>query len=178
MVVSSRIFRDTENIPVYNANMKCRLSIALVLVGCLSGALAASPSGNVRTINNTSAIPSRTLKRILPKALYNSVADLPIKAWIIVQAKLQEDRVTEARVVKSEANRVYDSAAVQLAKRLRMYSMTAGTNVKYIHAMVHVLIYDLPKGEFAIAFGHQETPLASFYGASDSFTAGYLAPKQ
>src|SRR5207244_709413 len=79
----------------------------------------------------------------------------PIKAWIVVRAQVVNNKVAGARIARSEANGVYDKVAVQMANGMELYSFETGSRL-HASVLVHILIYQLPKGEHAFALAQND----------------------
>jgi hypothetical protein len=108
-----------------------------------------------RTMGNLPGIPVAGLRAILPQEAYNKLINEPIKAWIVVGGQVQKNRIWGAHVIRSEGNHVYDKISVQMANGMELYSFDTGSRVAP-SVLVHVLIYQLPKGEHAIALAQND----------------------
>ena len=99
---------------------------------------------------NLPGLPVAGLRSYLPQEAYRKLINEPIKAWILVRGQVVNNKVAGARVARSEANGVYDKIAVQMADGMELYSFETGSRLKP-SVLVHILIYQLPKGEHAFA---------------------------
>jgi hypothetical protein len=99
---------------------------------------------------NLPGLPVAGLRSYLPQDSYQKLINEPIKAWILVRGQVVNNKVAGARVARSEANGVYDKIAVQMADGMELYSFETGSRLKP-SVLVHILIYQLPKGEHAFA---------------------------
>ena len=99
---------------------------------------------------NLPGLPVAGLRSYLPLDSYQKLINEPIKAWILVRGQVVNNKVAGARVARSEANGVYDKIAVQMADGMELYSFETGSRLKP-SVFVHILIYQLPKGEHAFA---------------------------
>ena len=130
-------------------------------LGLLSMAIAAASFGanagdKVRTMENMRGLPVAGLQSVLPADVYKRLAQEPVKAWIAVQGHVQNTRVTATNILHSEANGVYDKAAMQMANGMRLYSPLTESRIPS-RVIVHILVYNLPKGEHAIAMAQDNT---------------------
>lgn len=127
--------------------------VPLILLAVL---LAAPASGEVRTMASLPGVPVAGLRSILPQEAYQKLINEPIKAWIIVRGQVVDNKVFGARVVRSEANGVYDKVSVQMADGMELYAFETGTRI-HPSVLVHILVYQLPKGEHAIAIAQNDS---------------------
>jgi hypothetical protein len=132
------------------------LLIRLVPLALLSTFFAAPAAGDVRTMANLPGLPVAGLRSILPQTAYQRLINEPIKAWIVVRAQVVNNKVFGARIARSEANGVYDKIAVQMADGMELYAFETGSRL-HPSVLVHVLVYQLPKGEHAIALAQNDT---------------------
>lgn len=132
---------------------KFPLFMALVLLSAWAGnAVAAS----VRTMANIPGLPTAMFRTELPAKVYRQLASQPVKAYLMLRAQIIENTVTGARVIKSDGNGVYDKAAVQIANGMRLQTTTVGTRVPP-YVVVHLLVYQLPKGEMVYALAQNDS---------------------
>lgn len=108
-----------------------------------------------RTMANLPGVPAAGLRSILPEEAYRRLINEPIKAWILVRGQIVNNKVYGARVARSEANGVYDKVATQMANEMELYSESLGSRLPS-SVVVHVLIYQLPKGEHALALAQND----------------------
>jgi hypothetical protein len=130
----------------------CRI-VPLIL---LSIFFAAPAAGEVRTMANLPGLPVAGLRTYLPAEAYRRLINAPIKAWIMVRGQIVHNKVFGARVVRSEANGVYDKIAVQMASDMEIYSFETGSRLPP-SVIVHILIFQLPKGEDAFALAQNDS---------------------
>ena len=88
--------------------------------------------------------------------VYESLINQPIKTWIQVRGMVKNQTVVGGRVVRSEGGGVFDKAAVQIPNGMVLYTSTVETRIP-ANVVVHVLIYQLPKGEHAIALAQDDS---------------------
>lgn len=131
---------------------KLSLLIALVVLSACFGNEVAS----ARTIQDLPGLPPAVLKHHLPANIYRRLAREPVKAHLVLRGQIIGNAVAGARVIRSEGNGVYDKAAVQIANGMRLWSSSIGTRLPP-NVVVHILIYQLPKGEHAIALAQDDT---------------------
>lgn len=128
----------------------------LVLLALFSIFFAAPAAGDVRTMANLPGLPVAGLRSYLPQDAYRRLINEPIKAWIVVRGQIVNNKVAGARIARSEANGVYDKVAVQMADGMELYTFETGSRL-HPSVLVHVLVYQLPKGEHAFAFAQNDT---------------------
>jgi hypothetical protein len=122
----------------------------LMMIALAVSASASPANKKVRTMESIRGIPTAGLASALPPKVYKRLAQEPVKAWIAVQGHVQKSRVVATNVIHSEANGVYDKAAMQIADGMELYSPLTESRIPS-RVVVHILVYDLPKGEHAIA---------------------------
>jgi hypothetical protein len=145
----------------------------LLLVVLVSHSLTA---GSVRTMENIPGLPVGAFRSELPAKIYHQLATEPIKAYLLVRGQIINNTVTGARVVRSEGNGIYDKVAVQIANGMSLYTFTIGTRIPST-VIVHILIYQLPKGEHAIAIAQDDTVGAANLIYSRSIRMRFLGLK-
>ena len=128
--------------------------MALVLLGAWSGNAVATASA--RTIQDLPGLPAAVLRHHLPAEAYRKLAREPVKAHLVLRGQIVGNTVVGARVVRSEGNGVYDKAAVQIANGMRLWSFSTGTRLPP-NVVVHIMIYQLPKGEHALALAQDDS---------------------
>jgi len=127
---------------------------SLILLGLFFAAPAAA--AEVRTMANLPGLPVAGLRTYLPNEAYQRLISAPVKAWITVRGQIVKNKVFGARVVRSEANGVYDKIAVQMAEGMELYSFETGSRLP-ASVIVHILIFQLPKGEDAFALAQNDS---------------------
>jgi hypothetical protein len=75
--------------------------------------------------------------------------------------------------VKSEGGGVYDKVAVQIANGMQLYTDVTASRLPPA-VLVHVVIYQLPKGEHAIALAQDDSLGASNFVYSRSIRMRFL----
>ena len=106
-------------------------------------------------MQNLPGLPVAGLRTYLPQTAYERLINEPIKAWIVVRGQIVNNKVVGARIARSEANGVYDKVALQMANGMELYSFTTGSRLP-ASCVVHILIYQLPKGEHAFALAQND----------------------
>ena len=120
------------------------------------GLIASPITGNARSMNDIPGVPVSALQVYMPKEAWQRLANAPVKAYILVRASVFNNKVSGARVARSEANGVYDKISMQMANSMSVYSDTTGSRVPS-NVMIHVLIYGLPDGsEDALAIAQND----------------------
>jgi hypothetical protein len=105
---------------------------------------------------NLPGVPAAGLRAYLPAEAYQRLINEPIKAWIVVRGQIVGNKVVGARVARSEGNGVYDKVSLQMANGMELYSFDTGSRLPS-SVLVHVLVYQLPKGEHAIALAQNDS---------------------
>jgi hypothetical protein len=132
------------------------LLLRLVPLALLLVFIAAPATAEVRTMATLPGVPAVGLRSVLPQEAYQKLINAPIKAWIMVRGQIIDNKVYGARVVRSEANGVYDKVSVQMANGMELYTFTTGSRLPP-SVIVHVLIYQLPKGEHAFCLAQNDS---------------------
>src|SRR5207247_5639744 len=91
---------------------------------------------------------------------YLKLVNEPVKAWIRLRGQVVNSKVAGARVIHSEGGGVYDKAAAQIANGMELYTDVTASRLPP-SVLVHVLVYQLPKGEHAIALAQDDSLVAS-----------------
>src|SRR4051812_45395673 len=115
-------------------------SILLFLFSCV---VASAAFGDARTMLTIPGFPVVGLRSYLPQESYLKLVNEPVKACIMLRGQIINDKVAGARVMRSEANGVYDKASVQIANGMQLYTFSAGSRIPH-SVVVYVLIYQLP----------------------------------
>jgi hypothetical protein len=132
------------------------LRILLVPLVLFSIFFTAAAAGDVRTMANLPGLPVAGLRSYLPEEAYRRLINAPIKAWIVVRGQIVNNKVAGGRIARSEANGVYDKVAIQMADGMVIYSFQTGSRMP-ASVLVHILIYQLPKGEHAFALAQNDS---------------------
>ena len=128
----------------------------LVPLFLLSNFLASPAAGEVRTMATLPGLPVAGLRAYLPQEDYRRLINEPIKAWITVRGQIVNNKVAGARIAHSEGNGVYDKVSVQMAEGMELFSSETGSRI-HASVLVHVLIYQLPKGEHAFVLAQNDS---------------------
>ena len=136
-----------------------RLLILLVLFSFVQGSLAADPPAQNRKLTDLNVIPPRVLQRSISPKFFKTLLVSPVKGWIVVRGHLTGNRLSGARVIRSELKGEFDALALKYAEDVRVtgyYSIgrphTAGT------VLMHLLIYQIADGTLALSFAHLDEP--------------------
>ena len=133
-----------------------RYSLQSLVVLTAFGLIASPITGRARSMNDIPGVPVSALQVYMPKEAWQRLANAPVKAYILVRASVFNNKVSGARVARSEANGVYDKISMQMANSMSVYSDTTGSRVPS-NVMIHVLIYGLPDGsEDALAIAQND----------------------
>lgn len=147
-----------------------RLLFSLAATGLL---LTAAPAVHARSMLDLPGFPAASLRVYLPAEAYSKLANEPVKAWIQLRGQIVNSKVVGAHVVKSEGGGVYDKASVQIANGMEVYTDVTASRLAPA-VIVHVLVYQLPKGEHAFAFAQDDSLGASNFIYSRSIRMRFL----
>jgi hypothetical protein len=117
--------------------------------------------------------PAAGLRVYLPAEAYSKLVNEPVKAWIQLRGQIVNSTVVGARVMRSEGGGVYDKAAVQIANGMSVYTDVTASRLPP-SVLIHVLVYQLPKGEHALALAQDDSLGASNFVYSRSIKMRYL----
>jgi hypothetical protein len=126
-----------------------------------------------RNLLDIPGAPAAGLQAVLPADAYAKLAHEPVKAWIQLRGQIVNSKVSGARVIHSEGGGVYDKAAVQIANGMELYTDVTASRLPP-SVLVHVMIYQLPKGEHAIALAQDDSLGASNFIYSRSLRLRFL----
>jgi hypothetical protein len=149
------------------------LRTRLLLITFVSFFFAVSSAINARTMLDLPGFPVAGLRVYLPAENYSKLVNEPVKAWIQLRGQIVNSTVAGARVVKSESGGVYDKAAVQIANGMQLYTDVTASRLPP-SVLVHVVVYQLPKGEHAIALAQDDSLGASNFVYSRSIRMRFL----
>lgn len=130
-------------------------------------------TSNARSMLDIPGAPAAGLRAYLPAGVYSKLVNEPVKAWIQLRGQIVHSRVAGATVIHSEGGGVYDKAAVQIANGMQIYTDVTASRLPP-SVLVHVLIYQLPKGEHAIALAQDDSLGASNFIYSRSIRMRFL----
>ncbi|MGZ4982675.1 MAG: hypothetical protein ACXV9Q_01115 [Chthoniobacterales bacterium] len=125
------------------------------VVSILSATSVFPAPAKVRTMRDI-PIPYVGLAAALPADAYKKLINAPVKAWIALRGQVENGFVAGAHVVHSEGNGVYDKACVQIANGMHLYTSVTDSRIPS-SVIVNVLIYQLPKGEHALALAQDDS---------------------
>lgn len=149
--------------------MKPLLTLAVV-IALLSTSAATQQSVHGRRLTDLKVIPTRVLQRSISPKFYKSLLISPLEGWVIVRAQLSGNRLSGARVIRSESQGLYDPLALQLAKEATIagnYTLekpNTGSSV-----LLHLLVYQIADGTMVLSFAHMDEPggdQADYYGCA------------
>jgi hypothetical protein len=107
-----------------------------------------------RTLQDINVISPRVLKRSVSPKFFKSLLISPVDGWIVVRANLVNNRLSGARVLRSELGGAYDQLALRLAKDLEIAGFnrmenphTGGPSV-----LLHLLVYQIADGTMVLSF--------------------------
>jgi hypothetical protein len=148
------------------------LSRLLILLAA-SGFFLAAARADARTMLDLPGVPATGLRAILPTEAYLKLVNEPVKAWIRLRGQIVNSKVAGARVISSEGGGVYDKVAVQIANGMELYTDITTSRLPP-PVLVHVLVYQLPKGEHAIALAQDDSLGGSNFIYSRSLRMRFL----
>jgi hypothetical protein len=132
------------------------LLVRLVPLILLGHFFASPAAAEVRTMANLPGLPVAGLRTYLPPDAYSKLINEPVKAWIVVRGQVVNNKVAGCRIYKSEGNGVYDKVSLQMAEGMDLFSSETGSRL-HANVLVHVLIYQLPKGEHAFCLAQNDS---------------------
>ncbi|MEY2548562.1 MAG: hypothetical protein QOD64_1144 [Verrucomicrobiota bacterium] len=144
--------------------------LALIL---LSGLFVVPATAPGRTMLDLPGFSAAGLRAYLPADAYHKLTSEPVKAWIQLRGQIVNSKVAGASVVHSEGGGVYDKAAVQIANGMELYTDVTGSRLPP-SVRVDVLVYQLPKGEHALALAQDDSLGASNFIYSRSLRLRFL----
>jgi len=147
--------------------------IRLLLLICVNAFLAAPLAANARTMLDLPGFPAAGLHVYLPAEAYSRLVNAPVKAYIQLRGQIINSKVAGSRVIHTEGGGVYDKASVQIANGMEVYTDVTATRLPP-SVLVHVVIYQLPKGEHAIALAQDDSLGASNFIYSRSLRMRFL----
>jgi hypothetical protein len=144
----------------------------LLILIAASGFFLAAPA-DARTMLDLPGFPAAGLHVYLPAEAYSKLVNAPVKAWIQLRGQIVNSKVAGARVVRSEGGGVYDKASAQIANGMQVYTDVTASRLPP-SVLIHVIIYQLPKGEHAIALAQDDSLGSSNFVYSRSLRMRYL----
>jgi hypothetical protein len=144
----------------------------LILVAASAFFLAAVRTDS-RSMLDLPGFPVAGLHVYLPAEAYARLVNAPVKAYIQLRGQIINSKVAGSRVIHSEGGGVYDKASVQIANGMEVYTDVTASRLPP-SVLVHVVIYQLPKGEHAIALAQDDSLGASNFVYSRSLRMRYL----
>ena len=160
-----------QQLPHHFAAMKA-LPRLLIVIAASSFFLATAPI-NARSMLDLPGFPAAALHVYLPAEAYAKLVNAPVKAYIQVRGQIINSKVAGSRVIHSEGGGVYDKASMQIANGMQLYTDVTASRLPP-SVLVHVVIYQLPKGEHAIALAQDDSLGASYFVYSRSLRISYL----
>jgi hypothetical protein len=145
----------------------------LLILVAASAFFLAGPRAEARTMLDLPGFPVAGLHVYLPAEAYTRLVNAPVKAYLQLRGQIVNSKVTGSRVVHSEGGGVYDKASVQIANGMEVYTDVTASRLPP-SVLVHVVIYQLPKGEHAIALAQDDSLGASNFVYSRSLRMVYL----
>jgi hypothetical protein len=156
----------------HNTKIMKALPRLLILIAASSFFLAATRI-NARSMLDLPGFPIAALHVYLPAEAYAKLVNAPVKAYIQVRGQIVNSKVAGSRVIHSEGGGVYDKASMQIANGMQIYTDVTSSRLPP-SVLVHVVIYQLPKGEHAIALAQDDSVGASYLVYSRSLKMVYL----
>jgi hypothetical protein len=145
----------------------------LLILLAASGFLLAVARGDARTMLDLPGFPAAGLHVYLPADAYSKLVNAPVKAYIQLRGQILNSKVVGSKVIHSEGGGVYDKASMQIANGMEVYTDVTASRLPP-SVLVHVVIYQLPKGEHAIALAQDDSLGASNFIYSRSLRIRYL----
>jgi hypothetical protein len=126
-----------------------------------------------RSMLDLPGFPVAGLHVYLPAEAYARLVNAPVKAYIQLRGQIINSKVVGSRVIHSEGGGVYDKASVQIANGMEIYTDVTASRLPP-SVLVHVVIYQLPKGEHAIGLAQDDSLGATNLIYSRSLRMRYL----
>ena len=145
----------------------------LLILLAVSGFLLAVARVDARTMLDLPGFPAAGLHVYLPADAYAKLVNAPVKAYIQLRGQILNSKVVGSKVIHSEGGGVYDKASMQIANGMEVYTDVTASRLPP-SVLVHVVIYQLPKGEHAIALAQDDSLGASNFIYSRSLRIRYL----
>ena len=132
------------------------LRLLFALIFALAGsAVAATAQLSTRDIPNA----DQSLRRAVSAKIYHALRTAPVKGWVVARGRLEGNRVTGSRIVRSDLAAAYDSVALELAGNLHILGDTRGeTPPGGRNVRVQLLLYDIADGRLAVSFATFDDP--------------------
>ncbi len=128
---------------------------------------------DARTMLDLPGFSAAGMRAYLPADAYYKLTNEPVKAWLQLRGQIINSKVAGARVIHSEGGGVYDKVAVQIANGMELYTDVTASRLPP-SVVVHVLVYQLPKGEHALAIAQDDSLGASNFIYSRSLRMRFL----
>ena len=150
--------------------MKPLLTLAVVAALLNTTTAATHKSVQGRKLTDLNVIPTRVLQRSISPKFYKSLLVSPLEGWVIVRGQLSGNRLSGARIIRSESQGLYDPLALQLAKEASIagnYTLerpNTGSSV-----LLHLLVYKIADGTMVLSFAHLDEAggdQAEYYGCA------------
>jgi hypothetical protein len=145
----------------------------LVILIATSAFLLAAVRADSRSMLDIPGFPVAGLHVYLPAEAYTRLVNAPVKAYIQLRGQIVNSKVAGSRVIHSEGGGVYDKASLQIANGMEVYTDVTTSRLPP-SVLVHVVIYQLPKGEHAIAVAQDDSLGGSNLVYSRSYRMVYL----
>jgi hypothetical protein len=145
----------------------------LLTLLAVAGFALATAQIDARTMLDLPGFPAAGLHVYLPADAYSKLVNAPVKAYIQLRGQILNSKVVGSRVIHSEGGGVYDKASMQIANGMEVYTDITTSRLPP-SVLVHVVIYQLPKGEHAIALAQDDSLGASNFIYSRSLRIRYL----
>ena len=118
-------------------------------------------NASARTMRDIPGVSLAGLRTYMPQEAYDRLITAPIKAWIVIRGQIIGTKISGARVVHSEGNRVYDKVCVRMAGEVQVCTDVTASRLAPA-VVVNVFIFQLPHGnEDALGYAQDESLGAS-----------------
>jgi len=145
----------------------------LIILLVASGFVLEGARIDARTMLDLPGFSTAGLRAYLPADAYYKLTNEPVKAWLQLRGQIINSKVAGAHVIHSEGGGVYDKVAVQIANGMELYTDVTASRLPP-SVVVHVLVYQLPKGEHALAIAQDDSLGASNFIYSRSLRMRFL----
>lgn len=132
-----------------------------LLFALLSCLLATTSFGAVFTGRTIKDIPDAAegLRRMVSPKFYQSLQMSPVDGWVTVRGTLLGDRVSNPKIISTDADEEFNTLALELADNLQIRGFRpTRTNIYATPVLVHVAVYNIADGRLAVSFATLDFP--------------------
>ena len=128
--------------------------LAMLLANATRAGSPPSPAG-VRTFKNLPGYPIDDLRNGIGKKMFKSLEISPVAAWVVARASIYHGQSSNAKIVHSEADGIFDKMLVEMANGYSLSGLDATeSRMQGDSLTVHLLIYKISDGLMAVRVSH------------------------